>query len=135
MSSTALRQRYIPFEDNIVKTESCWVWRGKLTKDGYGRYYRNNEAKYAHRHSYETYKGSIPNGLVIDHLCRNRACVNPNHLEAVTNKTNIARGDMGLRGAHNKQKTHCKWGHEFDAANTYLDPRGKRGCKKCRNRS
>lgn len=135
MSSSTLRQRYISFEENILKNPNgCWLWKARLTADGYGRYYRDNRVEYAHRRSYELNKGEIPNGFVIDHLCRNRACVNPNHLEAVPNRVNIQRGDTFAMGVYNRKKTHCKWGHPFDEQNTYRDSRGKRGCKICRNK-
>lgn len=66
----------------------------------------------------------------MDHLCRNRACCNPHHLEPVDNRTNLMRGDT--HAAHNAAKTHCVRGHEFTEANTYVVPRGGRACRKCR---
>jgi hypothetical protein len=79
--------------------------------------------------AYELAIGPIPEGLTIDHLCRNRGCVNPAHLEAVTNRTNLLRGD-GI-AALNARKTHCKRGHEFTPENTYVWREGTRACRAC----
>lgn len=75
------------FARKVVVTDTCWLWEASLFATGYG-YFQNQKA---HRVAYELFKGSIPEGLVIDHLCRVKTCVNPNHLEAVTNHTNILR--------------------------------------------
>lgn len=87
----------------------------------------------AHRVVYEAFGGKIAKGLHLDHLCRNRACVNPEHLEPVTARTNILRGTCPA--ALNVNKSHCKWGHEFNARNTLRRPDhpGWRACRKCRN--
>ena len=79
---------YKRFLKKINKTNSCWLWTGRLYKEGYGEFGWNNGHGRAHRFSYTYYKGKIPNGLVIDHLCRVRSCVNPDHLEAVTIREN-----------------------------------------------
>jgi hypothetical protein len=86
-------------------------------------------ATVAHRVAYEIYRGPIPEGLVLDHLCRNRQCVNPSHLEAVENRTNILRG-TGF-AAHHARKSHCPQGHEYGTENTYLDKGGMRHCRAC----
>jgi hypothetical protein len=83
-------KQYIP-----VTESGCWLWIGALDKEGYGVFGINGKQKRAHRVSYEAHIGKIPDGLCLDHKCRVRCCVNPSHLEAVTNKENIRRGDTG----------------------------------------
>ena len=80
--------------------------------------------------SYEHFRGAIPEGLNLDHLCRNRKCVNPDHLEAVTQRVNVMRGVSVT--AENMRKSHCPTGHPYDAANTYVRANGHRGCRACR---
>ena len=103
----------------------CWLWTGHVSSTGYGRMYYNGGASNAHVASYELLAGVIEDGLEIDHLCRVRCCVNPDHLEPVTHWENV---DRGLAGT----KTHCIHGHEFTDENTYLRPdNGKRQCRAC----
>lgn len=113
----------------------CWLWTaargGKGSKDQqYGKFYVNGKLESAHRVAYWLFVGPIPDGLHIDHLCRNRQCVNPAHLEPVTQIVNTLRG-VGFT-ATNARVTHCPQGHEYDVANTYRPPKGGRGCRKCR---
>ena len=112
-----------------IEVGDCWHWTGAASHDGYGRVYTERGVKYAHRVVWELLVGPIPEGLVIDHLCRNRSCVNPDHLEPVTRKENQRRGQAN----QNIAKTHCKRGHEFTEENTYIQPStGKRGCRRCK---
>lgn len=110
--------------------EECWPWVGALRPDGYGFLLVNGRLERAHRLVYELVKGKIPDGLILDHLCRNPRCVNPAHLEAVTRRENTLRG-IGPAAIHATQ-TECLKGHPFDEANTYIRPDGSgRNCKAC----
>jgi hypothetical protein len=116
---------------NIFNGTPCMPWPGYLSPDGYGYLSVNNHTRRVHRAVYENVKGKIPPGLVLDHLCRNRSCVNPDHLEIVTPKVNVLRGETIT--ARNAKKTHCVHGHSLDAPNIYLH-RGRRMCLACNRR-
>ena len=117
------------FLSKISITKSgCWEWTGYLDKDGYGTFWSRNVTLGAHRFAFEYYYGAICPDLTINHLCRNRRCVNPEHLEQITNKENVLKG-VGLT-AINARKTHCMRGHEFTPENTYSYS-NQRICKIC----
>jgi len=105
----------------------CWPWAAGLV-DGYGKFWVNGRHVRAHRFAYETYVGPIPEGMELDHLCRNRACVNWEHMEVVVHQVNILRGIAP--SALNAAKTHCPEGHPLDGLNTLIWG-GKRRCRTC----
>lgn len=111
------------------RADSCWLWTGGLNNRGYGRFYDGTRMVLAHRWAYEHFVGPIPDGLQLDHLCRVRHCVNPAHLEAVTNKVNSLRGVSPA--AKNALKTNCPQGHPYDDANTWVSKNGFRQCRTC----
>jgi hypothetical protein len=106
----------------------CWLWTGCLNSKGYGRFSFGGVVQNAHRVAYQLFRGSIPESLHIDHLCRVRCCVNPDHLEPVTPLDNTRRGDAGKWG---KAKRNCPSGHEYTPANTYRRKDGWRECRAC----
>ena len=122
------------FWSKVGFDESCWIWNGSGNGTGYGSFWDGARTVYAHRWSYEFCVRPIPVGLQIDHLCRVRSCVNPEHLEPVTPQTNTLRG-VGLT-AQNAVKTHCIRGHPYNEANTYYEKKGRqcRVCTKLRSR-
>lgn len=112
----------------------CWEWR-RFRRDGYGLFSPNRgRSVNAHRAVYEINVGPVPDGLVLDHLCRNRACCNPAHLDPVTQQINILRGE-GL-AADEARRTHCPSGHPYDEENTYVIPSrpNARYCRECARR-
>lgn len=122
------------FWEKVDKTEGCWNWTACLSDRGYGLFRRTEYGTRAHRIAWSLLRGPIPEGAVIDHLCRNRRCVNPDHLEPVGVRVNTLRSPLAIT-AINAAKTHCIRGHEFTSENTYLPPRGAgryRDCRKCK---
>lgn len=101
----------------------CWRWGGALDPNGYGRISNRNGTQLVHRVVYQALVGPIPDGFVLDHLCRNPTCVNPDHMDVVTMRENVDRG-------RSKAKSHCKWGHEYTPANTLIR-KDKRVCREC----
>ncbi len=110
-----------------VLPNGCWEWTASRIK-GYGQFARTRP-KLAHRRAYEHLVGPVPEGLELDHLCRNRACVNTNHLEPVTGSENALRG---LRPIQLRSKTHCPHGHPYSGSNLYIRTDGARECRICR---
>lgn len=117
---------------------SCWEWQKHVGAWGYpqigigSRKDGSRRIVYAHRLSYETFVASIPAEYQVDHLCRNKCCINPLHLEAVTEAENIRRAGGGnVFGAKQRAKTLCPKGHEYSGRNLLLKKGGKRQCRAC----
>lgn len=120
----------------------CWLWSAADDSHGYGYAFSRAYWKQikAHRLSYELFVGPVPEGKELDHKCRVRCCVNPQHLEPVTHLENVRRGEGGKAGAaFQRSKTHCRSGHPYDESNTYrhVDKHGqeKRHCRECMRQS
>ena len=117
------------FKPHAGQRSACWIWPGYITSYGYGVIQRyRKKSLLAHRVIYEATVGDIPNGLQIDHLCRNRSCINPNHMEIVNARTNTLRG-IGPT-ATNARKTHCSKGHRLMGTNLYTH-KNRRRCRTC----
>ena len=119
------------FWAKVEKTDTCWIWRGHIMANGYGRMgIGGGRTRLAHALACELLYGCpVPEGLEGDHLCRNPPCVNPMHLEWVTHRENIRRGQNHV--ATYMDATHCQRGHPFDAVNTYIHRNGSRQCLAC----
>lgn len=126
------------FWKKVQKTESCWLWTGMKSEKGYGLLHVNGKVKRAHQVAYIGITGTkIPEGMQLDHLCRNPACVNPSHLEPVTSRENTIRGIAARVAAHGprKRKEFCKYGHPMSGENLYVRPDGQNACKTCQKAS
>jgi hypothetical protein len=118
------------FFEKVRMTDGCWIWTGSRTRAGYGHFSVDGAKVYAHRLSYERVVGLIPSGLEIDHLCRNRACVRPDHLEPVTRRVNGLRG-YGVGGV-NSRKVSCPKGHAYTDDNVLFERKGAGFARRCR---
>lgn len=110
--------------------DSCWEWKGTLNHDGYGIVFDGGKGRRVSRVMWVLHRGSLDGDITIDHLCRNRACANPRHLQPVSNKENTLRG-FGPT-AENSRKEQCASGHWLDGDNLIVTPEGWRRCRKCR---
>lgn len=127
----AIIPRIILFAQKFtILDNGCWEWNASKTSDGYGWFRDGSGPVRAHQWAYEYFIGPVPEGLELDHLCRNRACANPYHLEPVTDRENTIRG-VNAR----PKKTHCKQGHAFTPDNTYFRKNGRRACRQCSRNS
>lgn len=116
-----------------VTESGCWLWMGAIGTGGYARVFWQGKNSTAHRVVYQLLRGPISKALTLDHLCRVRCCVNPDHLEPVSLRVNIKRGE-GI-GVQNERKTHCPAGHPYNEKNTYFNAAsgGGRICRPCNN--
>jgi hypothetical protein len=125
---------------DVPRNEGCWNWIAARYPDGYGQFYLYGKLNAAHRISHEYFTGEkIPTGMVMDHICRNRSCVRPDHLRVVTRRINAIENNSGV-AAVNAAKTNCPQGHEYTKENTYIIKYKKtnwpsRYCKTCHDKS
>lgn len=111
--------------------DGCWNWQGTIKPNGYGQVRLNYKVQYAHRVVYQLFVQPIPEGMVIDHLCKNKACVRPTHLDLTTQKENVRRGNLAsVARAMRAAVTHCPQGHAYDEQNTYMYGRNRQ-CRAC----
>lgn len=121
------------FAAKIEKNGDCWQWKAGLVGGGYGQFHFSGRPNYAHRWLYQVVVGHIPDGMTLDHLCRNRKCVNPLHLEVVTRGENVMRG-VGP-SAMAAKATHCPQGHPYSGENLSIKKDGSRRCRACHRAS
>jgi len=117
----------------MVSDTDCWEFQGCRLKSGYGRVGWNGRLWLTHRITYTFLVGDIPDDLEIDHLCKNKPCCNPEHLEPVTRSENIRRGTQWHHTVERESsKTRCPRGHQYDQINTYITAKGHRQCRLCK---
>lgn len=127
-------ERVESFWRNVARASDaeCWAWTGRTIRTGYGLFLWTANGKRtgttAHRYAFQLMHGALPKDVDLDHLCRNRACVNPAHLDPVSHTENVRRGRSG---AFNREKTHCVRGHAYSPENTRRNSKGGRVCRKC----
>lgn len=124
-------ERFFQYANIPDDADACWFWNGTIRRDGYGSFWYQGRKVGAHRAAYLLFAGPVPEGLHLDHLCRNRACVNINHLEPVTNGENQRRSPIALAPT-NAAKTHCPRGHEYTPENTLVQHRNGSDLRSCR---
>jgi hypothetical protein len=135
LAAAAKRKEEIPpimrfWQKVSIQENGCWLWDAGISNHGYSEFSLDGKMIKGHQFAYEHFRGSIPEGLEPDHLCRNRACVNPWHMELVVHIENCNRGEVGK---HNRDKTHCPHGHLYDESNTYYAPGvTNRQCRICK---
>lgn len=118
------------FWRKVERGQACWTWTAALRDDRYGAFWFNGRMRLAHRVAWEMVRGVIPPGMTLDHTCRNRRCVRVEHLEAVSLKENLRRGDSP--SARNSRKADCNSGHPLVGENLYITSGGTRQCRACK---
>jgi hypothetical protein len=135
---TRVIEHFLDIVFPIMKEKGCWLWPRNITSRGYGLFYTSQKGKRlngvwgkpvrAHRYMHELAMGLIPENLSLDHLCRNKSCIRPSHLEAVSQGENVMRGNAP--SAHHAAKTYCPMGHPYNSVNTRMN-HGSRVCRIC----
>lgn len=123
----------------VVTENGCWLWQGCISDGRYGSLKYKGRIRRAHCVTYELSVGPVPDNLELDHTCKVTTCINPEHLEPVTHKVNVQRGDLKhVSGKRYAAQTHCIHGHPYEPHNLYLDKKGHKSCRTCardRNRA
>ena len=127
--------RFLKKVDQFTRIDRCWIWQASKFWQGYGQFGYEGKNWYAHRWSYTYFRGEIPSGLELDHTCKIKSCVNPYHLDAVTQVGNMNRAVQRKENYHSSQ-AYCKRGHKFTTENTYINKKSSgaiiRYCRMCK---